>query len=130
MAEQAAQRSTLGSSGCPTPCRLSVTVASAEDRVAIGRFRHDVFAAELAQHPRNTTGSLRDALDDFNTFLVARRGGEIAGFISITPPGHSYSVETRLARAELPFPCDDGLHEVRLLAVRERYRRGPLALLL
>jgi histidinol-phosphate/aromatic aminotransferase/cobyric acid decarboxylase-like protein/GNAT superfamily N-acetyltransferase len=101
------------------------------DRAEIYRMRHAVYAAELHQHPVNAAGELRDALDAFNIYLAAREPatGAIAGFVSITPPGHGkYSIDKYLSRDELPFACDDGLYEVRLLTVAPAYRRGPLAL--
>ena len=111
--------------------RLQLAEADDADRAAIYQMRHAVYATELHQHPENPTGELRDALDDFNVYLVARdptAGGKIAGFISITPPGHEkYSIDKYVGRAELPFECDDGLYEIRLLTVAPPFRQGPLA---
>ncbi len=69
---------------------------------------------------------LSDALDDFNTYIVASVNEQIVGFISVTPPGHGrYSIDKYLSRDELPFPCDESLFEARLLTVIEP-RRGTL----
>src|SRR5690349_19270865 len=102
--------------------RLSIGVADDSDRTAIYQTRHAVYAGELHQHAKNAAGELRDALDAFNLYLVAKdsdaepgSGDKIAGFISVTPPGQgSYSIDKYLRREELPFACDDGLYEVRL----------------
>jgi hypothetical protein len=112
--------------------RLQFSLARNEDRAAIYRMRHDVYARELGQHRTNEAGELHDALDAFNIYIIARRGDQFAGFVSITPPGHGrYSVDKYLTRDELPFPCDAGLYEVRLLTVAPAFRgRGPLAYLL
>ena len=105
--------------------------ATAEDREAIYRSRHAVYATELGQHPENDEGRLSDSLDRVNAYIVAARGSRIAGFVSITPPwAGSYSVEKYVDRSECAFPFDEGLFEVRLLTVDPAFRTTPLALLL
>jgi histidinol-phosphate/aromatic aminotransferase/cobyric acid decarboxylase-like protein/N-acyl-L-homoserine lactone synthetase len=99
-----------------------IALATEHDRSAIYRLRHIVYAQELRQHAVNETRQLSDSLDAFNTYLVARRGSDLVGFISITPPGRAYSIDKYLAREELPFPGVDSLYEVRLLTVRQDYR--------
>jgi GNAT superfamily N-acetyltransferase len=111
--------------------RLRVTLASGDDRETIYRLRHAVFAGELGQHSVNEEGRLWDGLDDFNEYVVVRQGGEIAGFISLTPPGRNgYSIDKYFARKDLPFAIDEGLWEVRLLTVPVRHRGRALAFLL
>ena len=112
-------------------CAITIVAATEADREAIYRVRHEVFARELGQHEVNREGRLTDKLDEFNHYLVARRRGELAGFVSVTPPGHgAYAIDKYLARAELPFACDGGLYEVRLLTVLPEHRRLPVAGLL
>jgi histidinol-phosphate/aromatic aminotransferase/cobyric acid decarboxylase-like protein/N-acyl-L-homoserine lactone synthetase len=110
--------------------RIQIRLASPEDRRAVYRLRHRVYAEELRQHATNDAGELTDALDTFNLYIVAALGDEIAGCISVTPPGRSYSVDKYLRRAELPFPCDDGLYETRLLTVRPEHRQSERGTLL
>ena len=111
--------------------RLQISCATDADREAIYRLRHAVYARELGQHPENAEGRLQDALDAFNEYLVAKAGDEIAGFVSVTPPGHGrYSVDKYLSRADLPFPVDDGLYEVRLLTVCGEHRHTSITPLL
>ncbi len=84
--------------------RIALTLATAQDREHIYRVRHDIYARELHQHAVNTTGRLTDALDEHNFYLVARCGGMLAGFVSITPPSApSFSIDKYIARAALPF---------------------------
>jgi histidinol-phosphate/aromatic aminotransferase/cobyric acid decarboxylase-like protein len=104
--------------------RIQVRLATTGDRQAIYRIRHQVYAQELHQHHENATEQLTDALDAFNLYIVVTLGEGIVGFISITPPGRSYSIDKYLSRQELPFPCDDGLYEVRLLTVLGPYRNS------
>jgi histidinol-phosphate/aromatic aminotransferase/cobyric acid decarboxylase-like protein/N-acyl-L-homoserine lactone synthetase len=103
---------------------VCIALANDQDRAAIYRLRHTVYAQELRQHAPNETGQLTDSLDAFNTYVAARRGPDLVGFISVTPPGRTYSVDKYLVRDELPFPCDDSLYEVRLLTVRRDYRQS------
>ena len=64
--------------------KLQIREASEFDRKDIYRLRHSVYARELAQHSENQDGSLTDALDDFNTYIVAVLGDRVLGFVSIT----------------------------------------------
>jgi histidinol-phosphate/aromatic aminotransferase/cobyric acid decarboxylase-like protein len=111
--------------------KVVVRLATQADRNIIYRLRHDVYAAELAQHRINSEGAICDSLDEFNQYIVAIHDGQIAGFISITPPGHGeYSIDKYLGREELPYVCDDNLYEVRLLTVMRPFRATFLSGLL
>jgi histidinol-phosphate/aromatic aminotransferase/cobyric acid decarboxylase-like protein len=111
--------------------RLAMRLATSEEREAIYRLRHEVYARELGQYAVRPDGRLTDALDAFNIYLVAADEKDIIGFVSITPPGHGrYSVDKYLKRDQLPFPVDDELYEVRILTIPETSRRRMLALLL
>ena len=110
---------------------FSISLATGREREEIYRVRHEVYARELGQHPVNPAARLRDPLDDGNVFLIARIAGELAGFISITPPSLGcYSIDKYFARETLPFPADESLYEVRLLTVLRTHRRRAVAMLL
>jgi len=112
------------------PARFTLALADERDREVIYRLRHEVFARELGQHRPNTTGRLRDPLDEFNVYLVAKVAGDVAGFISITPPGRTFSMDKYVARERLTFAFDGRLHEIRLLTVLQPHRGRELAVLL
>lgn len=121
----------LRSTTQPPSSSFVLSVADERDREAIHRIRHEVYARELGQHHVNPAGRLRDALDDWNFYLVAKLGGEIGGFISITPPGQpSYSIDKYFAREALTFAFNHQLYEVRLLTVLKPHRGRELATLL
>src|SRR2546425_12177263 len=82
--------------------QVVLSIATEADREVIYRLRHEVYARELGQHAANPSGSLRDALDDWNIYLVAKISGQIAGFISLTPPpgGLERSAELQLGAME------------------------------
>jgi histidinol-phosphate/aromatic aminotransferase/cobyric acid decarboxylase-like protein/N-acyl-L-homoserine lactone synthetase len=110
---------------------IFVRTATQEDREAVYRLRHRVYAQELGQYPMNAEERLTDALDAFNEYVVALVDGEVAGFVSITPAwGGRYSIDKYFAREEMPFPFDEGLFEIRILTVVPELRHGPLAVLL
>jgi GNAT superfamily N-acetyltransferase len=74
---------------------------------------------------------LTDSIDAVNLFITASKGGTLLGFISITPPeGGRYSLDRYFQRQELPFPVNDRLYEVRLLAVDQHARGQQIAGLL
>lgn len=127
--------------------RVVLSIASPAEREEIYRLRHEVYARELAQHQTTREARLSDPLDTRNVYLVARIDGQIAGFISLTPPpaialtrstapssidpsAPQYSVEKYFSRDSCPFPFDDKLYEIRLLTVLRPHRGRELALLL
>jgi histidinol-phosphate/aromatic aminotransferase/cobyric acid decarboxylase-like protein len=110
------------------PYRAVIIEADAVQREAIYRARHDVYAVELGQHQPNAEGRLTDRLDEFNRYLIATRAGELAAFVSITPPGsHGYSIDKYFERAALPFELGPGTYEIRLLTVLKEHRDADLA---
>jgi GNAT superfamily N-acetyltransferase len=85
----------------------------------------------LGQHPLNTSKRLRDPLDEGNVYIVAKVGGKMAGFISVTTPSQArYSIDKYFVRETLPFPIDESLYEIRLLTVLRAHRGSELAMLL
>jgi len=111
--------------------RIVLSVATDADRQVIYRLRHEIYAGELGQHAPNSIGRLTDPLDDANVYLVAAIDGQIAGFVSVTPPGQAgYSIDKYFARHLFPFPFDDRLYEIRLLTVLKPHRGRELATVL
>jgi histidinol-phosphate/aromatic aminotransferase/cobyric acid decarboxylase-like protein len=108
-----------------------IGIANEEERDHIYQMRHSIYAEELAQHEVNETGRLQDKLDAYNTYIVARKHNQVAGFVSITGPGsHSFSVDKYFDRSLVPFPFDKYLYEIRLLSIDKAWRNSALALLL
>ena len=105
---------------------IQIALASGADRESIYRLRHLVFAEELHQHPEHAEQRLTDCTDAHNVYIVAKLDQTIVGCISVTPPGHKYSIDRYLSREELPFLCDDGLYEVRLLTILPGYRHSVI----
>jgi histidinol-phosphate/aromatic aminotransferase/cobyric acid decarboxylase-like protein/GNAT superfamily N-acetyltransferase len=110
--------------------RFIIREADESGREEVYELRHTVYAEELNQYVPNAARLLHDALDDYNIYLTAHCGDDLAGFVSITPPGHRFSIEKYCARSELPFELDEGTYEVRVLTVARPYRGRPVAALL
>ena len=107
---------------------ITLAMATEQDMDAILRIRHQFCATELDQHPEKKDGRLTDSLDAFNSYVVAKTGEDVAGFISITSPNSPfYSVDKYFSHDEIPVPFDDGLYELCILTVVETYRGGPIA---
>lgn len=98
--------------------KLIITTASHADRQSIYRKRHAVYAEELGQHLVNDRMQLQDNLDEDNVYIVATKGNEVVGFISITlPSSPQFSVDKYFERAAIPYPFNSDLYEIRLLTV-------------
>jgi len=112
--------------------RMEIRTATAADREAIYRIRHEVYATELGQHAVSAEQRLTDPLDGSNVYLVAACGPEVLGFVSVTPPwAGAYSIEKYLDRRDWPALRDaHGLFEVRLLTVRPEHRGSQAVMLL
>ncbi len=112
----------------PESVGVDISPATAQDRAEIYRIRHDVYALELGQHPPNAGRRLADALDENNTYLVARGPSRLRGFISITDPtAQALSIEKYVHREALPFELDSTTFEIRLLTVPAAERGSGVA---
>ncbi|WP_306319437.1 MULTISPECIES: histidinol-phosphate aminotransferase family protein [unclassified Streptomyces] len=110
---------------------LQLRAATPEDRDWIHELRHRVYAQELGQHAPTPDGRLRDRLDGDNVYLVAARGTNRVGFVSVTPPWVGrYGLDRYLTRDELPQLDDPDAFEVRILTVEPDQRTTAAAPLL
>jgi histidinol-phosphate/aromatic aminotransferase/cobyric acid decarboxylase-like protein len=111
--------------------KVSIGLATEADRPSIYRMRHEVYATELGQHVVQLNGRLSDALDESNIYILAKIRGELAGFISVTPPELGrYSIEKYINRDELPIRFDERTYEIRILTVSRAHRHSRVALCL
>ena len=102
--------------------------ATQADRLSIYRMRHDVYATELGQHAVQQDAMLSDALDENNVYIIAKIRGELAGFISVTPPTLGrYSIEKYVRRDELSIQLDERTYEIRILTVSRSHRHSRVA---
>ncbi|WP_424216278.1 aminotransferase class I/II-fold pyridoxal phosphate-dependent enzyme (plasmid) [Streptomyces sp. BI20] len=107
---------------------LQIRAATPEDLDWIHELRHRVYAGELGQHAPRPEGRLYDGLDGENVYLVAARGPDRMGFVSLTPPWLGrYGLDKYLTREELPQLSEGGAFEVRVLTVEPRWRGTAVA---
>jgi hypothetical protein len=122
------ERAARNSISNPLPPQTRISVACDSDRDSIYALRHEVYAEELRQHPTASNRMLSDSLDAFNEYIVASIDGQLAGFVSITPPGFGkYSIDKYLARENVDISFDEGLYEIRILTVARPHRGARVA---
>jgi len=110
---------------------IEILLATSADRDIIYHHRYEVYSSELMQHPPNEVSIIKDSLDEFNVYIVAKINNVIVGFISVTPPDkNSYSIDKYFNREGLPFGIDETTFEMRILTVLEPYRGKPIAVAL
>ncbi|MFI6873800.1 aminotransferase class I/II-fold pyridoxal phosphate-dependent enzyme [Streptomyces sp. NPDC050400] len=110
---------------------LQLRAATPEDLDWIHELRHRVYAEELGQHAPTAAGRLSDGLDGDNVYLVAARGTDRVGFVSLTPPWVGrYGLDKYLTHDELPLLAEPDVFEVRILTVEPRWRSTAAAPLL
>ena len=110
------------------PPQTRISIACDSDRDSIYAMRHEVYAEELHQHSTTLDHMLRDSLDALNEYIVAKVDGQLAGFVSITPPGlGKYSIDKYVTREKLDISFDEGLYEIRILTVARAHRGTSLA---
>lgn len=105
---------------------FAIRLALPEDRSKIYQLRYKVYTEELRQHPETEEKSISDPLDAFNEYLLCMDGTDIAGFVSITPPGEQLSLDKYRNRDTLGFLYTNA-YEVRILTVLPQYRGLGLA---
>ncbi|SVD50288.1 uncharacterized protein METZ01_LOCUS403142, partial [marine metagenome] len=111
--------------------RYQISISTKEQDDELAFHRHDVYAVELRQHETNRVGRLGDSLDTYNVNIVVCVRGELAGFISLTPPDkHSFSIDKYFKRSNLPFKVDESVWETRLLTVFKKHRGSVISGLL
>ncbi|MEZ4395115.1 MAG: histidinol-phosphate transaminase [Polyangiales bacterium] len=109
------------------PALTVIEEARLEDRQAIDALRHRVYASELGQYSVSEDGLLPDP-HPHATILCAKRGGELLGYVAVTPPGSPrLRIDHYLDRDALPFVVGPRTAEVRQLTVCPEARATTVA---
>jgi aspartate aminotransferase-like enzyme len=98
---------------------------SAAELEQVHRLNHETFVREVAQYGDTGFDHLVDKFHHKNTYIVAADGEDLVGMVAVhdRPP---FSVEDRLPDPSVLEGLSGRPMEVRLLAVRPAYRRGPV----
>ncbi len=91
----------------------------------VHRLNHETFVREVAQYADTGSDHLVDKFHQKNTYIVAVHGDDLVGMVAVhdRPP---FSVADRLPDPSVLDGLGGRPMEVRLLAVRPAYRRGPV----
>ncbi len=105
---------------------LAFKVASTEEELAqIHRLNYRTFVEEIPQHAANPRGVLVDRFDAENTYLICLCGNQLAGMAAVRGK-RPFSLDQKLDDLDAHLPAGRSVCEIRLLAVAEEHRRGPV----
>lgn len=89
----------------------------------IFRLAYETFVEEIPQHPPNAARRHVDRFHDENTYLIALAGYTVVGMMAIRDR-RPFSLDEKLGKVDPYLPAGRSICELRLLAVRKRYRNG------
>ncbi len=81
------------------------------------------FVSEIPQHPQNREERLRDKFHSENTYFICLDGGSLTGMLAVRSE-RPFSLDGKLANLDELLPPHKSACEVRLLAVKPKYRNG------
>ena len=97
----------------------------AEEFEQVFRLAYETFVEEIPQHPPNAERRHVDRFHEENTYLIALDGDELVGMCAIRAE-RPFSLDLKLGNVDDFLPAGRCVCELRLLAVRAAYRRGPV----
>jgi len=102
---------------------------SDEEFEQIFELNYQTFVEEIPQHPENSSKKLKDKFHADNTYLVSKNGAEVLGMISFCCK-RPFSLDAKLENLDSYLPPHSSLCEIRLLAVKQKYRLTRVAVLM
>src|SRR5262245_40703022 len=106
--------------------RVRFKVADAVDEFEqIFRLGYETFVEEIPQHPANPERRHIDRFHDQNAYLIAVDQDEVVGMMAVRGE-RPFSLDQKLGSVDDFLPPGRRVCELRLLAVRPAYRRGPV----
>lgn len=100
------------STGCVT-----LRYVTGPDLDDVAKLRHEVYAEELGQFETREDGRLPESTDWNRVLIGAFDGSRLVGYVGVTLPGGTYSLES------YGFPAPEGSpYEIRALCVDAKYR--------
>ena len=109
----------------PSPALVFKTADLTAEFEAIHQLNHRTFTSEIPQHEPRPDGRLVDRFHDSNLYLIAKRGDDVVGMLSVrfAPP---FSLALKLPDLERHLPPDRQWCEPRLLAIAPEHRGGRI----
>ncbi len=88
----------------------------------IHKLNYETFVEEIPQHESNSTGLLVDKFHNENTYIVCLNEHGLAGMIAVRDK-RPFSLDNKLKDLDDHLPGSRSLCELRLLAIRKKYRK-------
>ncbi len=88
----------------------------------IHRLNYETFVEEIPQHEKNPTGQLVDKFHSENTYIICVNESALAGMIAVRDK-RPFSLDNKLNNLDDYLPGARSLCELRLLAIRKKYRK-------
>lgn len=107
-------------------CKVAQTEAEFD---AIAQLNYETFVEEIPQHEPNALRRKIDRFHDQNTYLVVYKEIELIGMLAFRDQ-RPFSIDEKIGEVEqyLPQEICSKLCEIRLLAVKKKYRTGRVLL--
>ena len=107
-------------------CKIATTESEFEQ---IARLNYETFVEEIPQHSPNDERKLVDRLHHENTYLVVYKDDLLIGMLAFRD-ARPFSLDEKIGDVEAYLAADfcEKLCEIRLLAVKKKYRNGRVFL--
>ncbi|MDR0771351.1 MAG: GNAT family N-acetyltransferase [Burkholderiales bacterium] len=115
-----------------TPGQTPYTIKFAdceEEFDQIFALNYHTFVEEIPQHESNAVKKLKDKFHKNNTYIICKDGEMIAGMIACCDK-RPFSLDAKVEQLDSYLPPHQKAYEIRLLAVKEAYRRTAVTALL
>ncbi len=91
----------------------------------IHKLNYKTFVQEIPQHKTDSSGQLVDKFHDENTYIIGIKKGYLVGMLAVRDK-RPFSLDNKLSNLYDYLPKARALCELRLLAIRKKYRKGKV----
>ncbi|WP_028393265.1 aminotransferase class V-fold PLP-dependent enzyme [Bacillus cihuensis] len=91
----------------------------------IYKLNYQTFVEEIPQHNQNEQQRLIDRFDKQNTYIIAKKNQEVVGMIAVRS-NRPFSLDQKLTNLDDYLPSDANPCEIRLLTVKNEFRKSPV----
>lgn len=102
---------------------------SEEEFHSIAQLNYETFVEEIPQHEADGSGVRVDPFHAQNTYLIVLADTELVGMIALRSD-RPFSLDLKIGNVEQYLPDARKLCEIRLMAVRKKYRNGRVFFLM
>ncbi|MDR2711361.1 MAG: GNAT family N-acetyltransferase [Burkholderiales bacterium] len=110
--------------------KYTIKLADSQDEFdQIFALNYYTFVEEIPQHEVNDEKKLKDKFHENNTYIISKDGETITGMVACCNK-RPFSLDAKVAHLDSFLPPHKKAYEIRLLAVKEAYRRTKIVALL